>query len=147
MALLLVILVAALLVIATATLHYEALRFASDLTPKLSLAPRRRILVVLALAFVAHLVQICLYAAAYFLVEAELGIGAIVGNREGGPIDYFYFSAAMYTTLGIGDVIPTGPMRLVAAVESLNGFVLITWTASFTYLAMEKFWKDHQGRR
>jgi hypothetical protein len=26
-------------------------------------------------------------------------------------------------------------------VEALAGFVLITWSASFTYLEMEKFWR------
>jgi hypothetical protein len=33
-------------------------------------------------------------------------------------------------------------MRLIASVESLNGLVLIGWSASFTYLSMERFWQD-----
>jgi hypothetical protein len=31
-------------------------------------------------------------------------------------------------------------MRLIAGIESLNGLVLIGWSASFTYLTMEEFW-------
>ena len=49
----------------------------------------------------------------------------------------------MYTTLGVGDVAATGLMRVPAGIESLVGLVLITWTASFSYLAMERFWGDH----
>ena len=47
---------------------------------------------------------------------------------------------ATYTTLGIGDLHPTGATRLIASVDSLNGLVLIGWSASFTYLTMEEFW-------
>ena len=52
---------------------------------------------------------------------------------------------AIYTTLGIGDLHPNGVMRLVAGVESLNGLVLIGWSASFTYLTMEEFWGTKRG--
>jgi hypothetical protein len=33
-------------------------------------------------------------------------------------------------------------MRLIAGVESLNGLVLIGWSASFTYLEMARFWEN-----
>lgn len=69
-----------------------------------------------------------------------LGEGSLAGHIEGGLLDYFYFSMATYTTLGIGDLHPSGVMRLVAGVESLNGLVFIGWSASFTYLTMEEFW-------
>jgi len=51
-----------------------------------------------------------------------------------------YFSAETYTSLGFGDLIPIGPLRLLAGAEALNGLVLIGWSASFTYIAMERFW-------
>jgi hypothetical protein len=60
----------------------------------------------------------------------------------GGFVDFFYFSITCYTTLGLGDVFPSGAMRIVAGIEALNGFVLIGWSTSFTYLAMERFWKE-----
>jgi hypothetical protein len=46
-----------------------------------------------------------------------------------------------YTTLGIGDLYPTGALRILSGVEALNGLVMVGWTASLTYLYMEKFWK------
>jgi hypothetical protein len=36
-------------------------------------------------------------------------------------------------------------MRLVSGVEALNGLLLIGWSASFTYLAMERYWPLHGG--
>ena len=51
-----------------------------------------------------------------------------------------YFSAETYTSLGFGDLTPNGPVRLLAGVEALNGLLLIGWSASFTYISMERFW-------
>lgn len=53
-----------------------------------------------------------------------------------------YFSAETYSSLGYGDVVPGGDLRLLAGVEVLNGLLLIGWSASYTYIAMERFWND-----
>ena len=49
---------------------------------------------------------------------------------------------AAFTTVGFGDIVPTGPLRLLAGMEALTGFVLITWTASFLYLEMNRLWRQ-----
>jgi len=131
------------LVTATVMIHYEILRGASRLIPCLSIPPRRRILAIIAGALVAHLAEIWLYAFVYFLMNAQLSLGSIAGEFGGGAFDYFYFSISSFTTLGIGDVYPQGHLRVIAGIEALNGLVLIGWSASFTYLAMEKFWEAH----
>ena len=41
-------------------------------------------------------------------------------------MDVFYFSLVSYTSLGLGDIVPTGHLRFVAGVEALNGFLLIS---------------------
>ena len=40
----------------------------------------------------------------------------------------------------LGDLTPSGPMRLLAGVEALNGLLLIGWSASYIYISMERFW-------
>jgi hypothetical protein len=135
------------LVVATVLIHYEVLRAASRLIPRLSIPLRTRILVVIAVAFVAHLLEIGLYAFAFFLMNHQFGLGAIGGATEGGALDFFYFSITTYTTMGFGDLSPHGPIRVVAGVEGLNGLLLIAWSASFTYLSMEKFWEEHHKER
>lgn len=127
----------------TILLHYEVLRGTSLLIPKLSIPLRSRILVVIGAAFVAHILEICLYAFTFFLMQEQFDLGEIAGQSRGGALDFFYFSISSYTTLGFGDLYPSGPLRLIAGLEALNGLVLIGWTASFTYLSMAKFWDEH----
>ena len=66
--------------------------------------------------------------------------GWLSGNFNGTLTDAAYFSFTTYTTLGFGDIEPTGHLRFLAGIESLTGLVLITWTASFLYLEMRKDW-------
>jgi hypothetical protein len=67
----------------------------------------------------------------------------VAGPYSAGVTPYMiYLSAISYTTVGFGDVAPVGPIRLLVATEAITGFVLIAWSASFTYLEMERFWKQ-----
>ena len=59
----------------------------------------------------------------------------------------FYFSAAIYSSLGFGDIVPMGELRLIAVMEGLNGLMLIAWTAAYSFLAMEEFWEKPQRRK
>ena len=85
-----------------------------------------------------------LYALAYYLLDFMTPMADIVDvgdNLSGGFLDYLYFSTVSYTSLGLGDLYPVGPVRLLTGIESLNGLLLIAWSASFTYLVMEKRWR------
>ena len=135
------------LVTATVLLHYELLQFAATLPSRLTYPTRSRILIVIAVVLAAHLIEASLYAIAYYVIQTYLQLGSLAGHLEGDALDFFYFSIATYTTLGIGDLHPSGAMRLVAGVESLNGLVLIGWSASFTYLTMEEFWGTKRAPR
>ena len=132
--------VSLLLVATTVLLHYELLQFAAGLPARLTAPGRSTVLIVIAVVLGAHVIEATLYALAYYVMQTQWQLGALAGHLEGGLLDYFYFSLATYTTLGIGDLHPSGVMRLMAGIESLNGLVLIGWSASFTYLTMEEFW-------
>lgn len=136
----LVVIAAALLVVATGFLHFEVLRELNRRLPGLAMADRFKLLVVIATAFVAHAVEILLYGLAIYLLVAHFGAGTLAGASGDLLSTALYFSAETYTSLGFGDVTPIGPIRLLAGVEALNGLLLIGWTASFTYLSMERFW-------
>ena len=92
------------------------------------------------MSLVAHSIEVILFALAY-KVSIASGFGSLEGNFEGTIPDYLYFSYAAFTTVGFGDIVPTGPLRLLAGMEALTGFVLITWTASYLYLEMTRLWK------
>lgn len=138
------ILVAAVLVVASVLINYEALQLTSDFIPRLLIRPQQRILVVLATIMIVHLMVISLFAVSYYVMSNLLGVGSMHGEFNGEALDYFYYSATTYTTLGIGDVYAQGPMRIVSGLESLTGLVMISWSATFTYLNMERFWEAHK---
>lgn len=136
----LTILISLVLVAATIAVHYETLRFTSQRLTHLKLAPRSRIIVILVAALASHMVHALLYAIAYLGLEHIGGFGTIGGRRGHDLEDAFYFSITSYTTLGIGDLYPTGALRIISGIEALNGLVMVGWSASMTYLYMEKFW-------
>jgi len=98
------------------------------------------ILITIFILFWVHMLEIGAYALAYYLAVSYLDVGRFMGEVIDSPMTYFYYSGVMYTSLGLGDVYPTGHIRFVTFMEALNGLMLITWSASFTYLAMRRTW-------
>jgi hypothetical protein len=135
---------AVVMVVACVLIHYETLRIASVLMPKLTLRPRKRILFVMGAAFVAHSLEVWLCAAGFYVIGHMTTLGGVAGKFDGSFYEYLYFSTVSYTSLGIGDLYPTGVLRILTGVEALVGLAMIAWTGSFTYLAMEKFWSLHR---
>ncbi|MBX3586463.1 MAG: two pore domain potassium channel family protein [Ramlibacter sp.] len=137
----LIVVTACLLLIAlTATLHYETLRLLNAGLPALRIPNRTKVLVVIFVTFVAHAIEMAVYGMAIYALVRFLGAGALTGSAGFSFINCLYFSAETYTSLGFGDLTPVGPVRLLAGVEALNGLLLIGWSASYTYIAMERFW-------
>jgi hypothetical protein len=79
---------------------------------------------------------------AYFLLRDKFGLGQFGGNFQDVFSSFLYFSTETYTSLGLGDIYPMGKIRMLTGIEALTGLVMISWTASFTYLEMMKYWRD-----
>ena len=120
--------------------HYEGLIGLSQALAARIRHQRTKVLyAILALLFL-HVVEIWIFGFALWALLHWPECGAL----STGPPPFFdsvYFSAVTYTTVGYGDMIPVGPVRFLAGSESLVGLVLITWSASFTYLEMDRFWR------
>ena len=133
------ILIVTVLLILTVLLHYEGLHSISQVTPKIVSGRREKLLLIIFGVIILHLMEIALYGVGYWFGDIVVNIGDFAG-RTVTFRDYVYFSAETYTTLGLGDIYPIGDLRLIASIESLNGLLLLGWSASFTYLQMEKYW-------
>jgi len=131
---------AVLLVVLSTFTHYEVLRLLSAYVPRIRIRPRARLLVILFGTFSGHLLGIVYYALAYYYLKDHFDLGNFGGDFVDNFPSYLYFSAETYTTIGLGDIYPLGSLRLITGIEALNGLLLIGWSASFTYLAMQKFW-------
>jgi len=131
------------LVVTTILILYEMLRLTSNHLAELPLPPRARIIVVVLASFAGHTAAVWTYAFAYWVLAVKWRIGGFAGLPVEGFQDCLYFSVVTYTSLGFGDHVPVSHARLIAGVEALNGLLLIGWSASFTYLAMERYWPLH----
>lgn len=77
------------------------------------------VLLVLGLFFI-HALEIWVYALAYLFLGEFTDISTAL-----------YFSTSTFSTLGYGDVTMAPQWRLVAAVEGVNGFLLLGWSTAF----------------
>jgi hypothetical protein len=137
--------VSIVLVVICALLHYEVLRALSDWLDRMKRLHRTRVLVLILGLLATHICEIWVYAFGYGVLDGLAGFGSIAKVSVPSPsidwLDYIYFSFVTYTTVGYGDLVPVGPIRFIAATEALNGWVLLGWSASFTFLEMQRFWR------
>jgi hypothetical protein len=137
-----VFLINALVVALAVVIHYEFLYRTSRHVPKMKVKHRFRIVFVVFTALIAHIIEIWIFALAYYFMLNTHGWGELQGNFDGSLLDCAYFSFTTYTTLGFGDIEPIGSLRFLTGIESLTGLVLITWTASFLYYEMQRYWDN-----
>lgn len=136
------LLIAAALVVLSVTIHLVTLRGLSRLVLRRHSFPVTSMGVAMIGAIMGHLVEIEVFAVTIQWMTRHEHMGRLVGNMGQTAEDYFYYSAVTYTSLGFGDIVPAGPMRLLSAIEALTGLVLIAWTASFAFFLMQQLWHD-----
>ncbi|WP_310495928.1 ion channel [Sandarakinorhabdus sp.] len=77
--------------------------------------------------FVLHAAEIWLYAALY------LELGAIDTLRHA-----VYFSTQTYAAIGFGDELLDPGWQLLAAIEGINGVILLGWSTAFFVTGMRR---------
>lgn len=135
-----VFLINVLVITLAVLIHYEFLFRISSVIPKMKIKHRFRIVVGVFGALIAHSIEIWLFAVAYYFIPQMQGMGSLEGSFNGSFMDCVYFSYTTFTTLGFGDIEPYGHIRYLVGLESLTGLLLITWTASFLYYEMQRYW-------
>jgi hypothetical protein len=128
--------------VVTTTIHVEIMGAIGATRKRLSLSWRTETIGFVIAAFVAHLIDVTLYALAFAYFHHHPDHGDLAGEFGAQAVDFFYFSITCYTTLGFGDVYARGDMRVLAGVEALNGLVLIAWSAAFTFISLKRGWAE-----
>jgi len=84
--------------------------------------------------FFSHLLQVFLFAFLYFVFIKFFGSELIfVDGSNYSLINLTYFSANVYTTLGMGDIVPSGMLKIIVTVESIFGLMMIAFSASAVF--------------
>jgi hypothetical protein len=139
---LIVVLATVVAVGASVLVHYEGLNLLSRwLSVRREHHPRRKVLYGIFGVLSLHIGEIWIFGLAVWAVLMVPNTGSVSGMGATGLLDSVYLSAVTYTTVGFGDLAPVGPIRFIGGTMALTGFVLITWSASFTFLEMERYWR------
>lgn len=126
----------------TVIIHYEMLRLLWVVIPKLRMKHRLRVVIGVFGTICAHIIEVWIFGLAFYLMASHGDFGMLDGRFDGSLIDAVYFSFTNYTTVGYGDIEPTGQLRFLAGMEAITGLSLITWSASFMFMEMTKFWEE-----
>ena len=124
-------------------IHYEFLYRMTTLMPVIHIKHRFRIILGVIGALMAHAIEVWIFALTYYFMCRNGSWGYLEGNFNGSLMDCAYFSFTTFTTLGFGDIYPIGDIRYLIGIESLTGLVLITWTASFLFFEMQRYWDSN----
>lgn len=135
-----ILLINFLIVAIVVLIHYEFLYRITKLIPIMKIRHRFRIVVGVFSALIAHTIEVFIFAITYYFLHESGEWGTLSGNFNGSLMDCVYYSFTTFTTLGVGDIVPSGSLRFLTGLESLTGLVLITWTASFLYFEMQRYW-------
>ncbi|MDX2095562.1 MAG: ion channel [Alphaproteobacteria bacterium] len=127
------------LILTCSSLFYEVLAHVWVRLPKIEGRPRLQIVFTIFATFFGHTLCIWIFGVTYYLLDKLFHFGTLGGNITHELLEYVYFSSVSYSSLGLGDVYPTGGLQLLVGVEAILGLVLIGWSVTFTYLVTEKY--------
>jgi len=116
-------------IIASVLMHFEALQILARRPLHGRLGLVGAVLALLA----AHLLEVGLFGTAFYGATKWLGIGSFAGEHGMTAIDYYYYAAETYSSLGYGDIYPVGEIRLMASVTPIVGILLLGWSSTFLY--------------
>ncbi len=122
--------------------HYEMMTWSPRWIARMRLPPRRRIVALIMMLLAAHVVEVWIFGYAFWQLDHWPELGQLRGAFEEGALDFVYFSATSFTTLGFGDIVPSGAIRILVGTEALVGLGLITWSASLAFLEMQRDWPN-----
>ena len=141
---LLVALVGFLVTALVVIIHYEGVHWlARRYSGRMPKRDRGAMLRIIFALLGLHIVEIWCYGLAYWGLVQVPDAGFVHGEHGADTLfDAVYLSAITFSTVGFGDLAPVGAIRLISGLESLTGLLLITWSASFTYLEMSRLWRE-----
>ena len=137
------IIISIALVFVTTAIFYEVLGLVLRFIGRHDLRNRPLMFVLVVAIFSAHTIAIWIYGTVYWVMVHTFGAEPLSGIAHDNFFGYIYFSAATYSSLGIGDVFPHGAMQFITGVQVLHGLVLIGWSVMVTYFAVQKLWDIH----
>ncbi|MDF0603416.1 hypothetical protein P1J78_22035 [Psychromarinibacter sp. C21-152] len=88
-----------------------------------------------------HVAEIMALAAANLWLLGWDGFGGRASAVPLGWADAIYLTGVNFTTLGYTTIELTGAIRIVTMLQSLGGFMILTWSATYLYTVCRRSWR------
>ncbi|WP_193335683.1 hypothetical protein [Devosia beringensis] len=122
--------------------HHYGLLAVRALKPSSKHEPAAAILVTFLGLLALHTLEILAFAVAYKGLLVWGAFGDLAGSFDESWDGLIYFSGTNFATLGYTQIETTGSIRMINMMQSLGGFMVLTWSATFLYSVSEQAWKD-----
>lgn len=136
------LLIGFLLVMLLGVFHHFSLRWLDLLTGTARDKPNRTIFLVFNGLLTIHTAEILLFAVAYRILLTLDSMGGFTAFYDGSWGDLIYFSGINFATLGYTHIETHGPIRMINMMQSLGGFMVLTWSATFIYSAWGRAFRE-----
>ena len=79
-----------------------------------------------------HLIEVFVWANAYCCLPLSRPFDTLE--------EATYFSTVTFASLGYGDIVMTGPWRLLSAIQAMNGLLVFGWSTALLFAVVERIW-------
>ena len=122
--------------------HHYGLLAVRAMKPNSNDRPQAAILVAFLGLLALHTVEVLGFAVVYRMLLGWGGLGGFGGSYDVSWDGLIYFSGINFATLGYTQIEASGPIRMVNMMQSLGGFMVLTWSATFLYSVCERAWRE-----
>ena len=121
--------------------HFETMSWLTKFGRTHRMPTRLGLLLGVFALFAAHSLEVWIFAGGLYVAREFFTLGDLTGAFDGSAEDYLYISLVNYTTLGYGEIVPTGHMRTICGFEALMGLLMMAWSAAFTVFRLTDRWR------
>ncbi|WP_275665373.1 potassium channel family protein [Vibrio sp. Isolate22] len=127
------------IVIINVIIHANVIFWLRNIKRNIFRLKQARTITVILFLILSLIIEIAVFAIGYQLMLLNPDFGTLDGLEQSGFTDYLYFSAVVFTTLGFGDIVPLGYIRLYVSIEALTGLSLIAWSMSSAFEEFQRY--------
>lgn len=122
--------------------HHFGILGVRQMMPRIEHKAHRAILTAFLGLLTLHTLEILAWAGAYAVMLKGGWFGTLGGSFSGSFSDLVYFSGMNFVTLGFTQLTTAGSIRMIGMMQSLGGFMVLTWSATFIYSVWQDAVKD-----
>ncbi len=122
--------------------HHYGLLAVRAIKPNPDAKPQAAIIGAFLGVLALHTLEILAFAAVYRALLNWGILGSFGGGFDADWDGLIYFSGINFATLGYTQIETSGPIRMVNMMQSLGGFMVLTWSATYLYSVCERSWSE-----